>query len=285
MHETGIYLFCFAQPAATVDGLDGVSVEMFESCSAVIAEVLLEDYTADHLAELAWLAPRACRHEAVVEAAMRHSAVLPVRFATVFSSLDSLRRFVAAHQDRIRTFLRETAGREEWGVKALVDSAEIERCAQTATLFDTQSGLASLQPGARYLRQKRIRNSADPPSLSPLENAASAFADDLSRLACALVARRPVSEPGRRVLKNWAFLVPKESADEFRLLANRAASQRAAPGLEFRISGPWPPYSFVPELAPVDLEELAHNGLARCGQVRRASPSVDAAPRGLCADE
>ncbi|MGH9630813.1 MAG: hypothetical protein ACRD7E_21070, partial [Bryobacteraceae bacterium] len=34
----------------------------------------------------------------------------------------------------------------------------------------------------------------------------------------------------------------------------------------------------------VALEELAHNGLARCGQLRRVFLSFDAAPRGLCAD-
>ncbi|MGH9631689.1 MAG: hypothetical protein ACRD7E_25565 [Bryobacteraceae bacterium] len=31
-------------------------------------------------------------------------------------------------------------------------------------------------------------------------------------------------------------------------------------------------------------EELAHNGLARCGQVRRVFLYFDAAPRGLYAD-
>ena len=247
MHGTGIYLFCFAERGASLDGIEA-SVREFEGCTAVIAEVLLEEFTAEHLEDLAWLAPRACRHEAVVEAAMRHGGVLPVRFGTVFSGFHSLGRFVAAHQDRIRTFLRETAGREEWGVKALVDEAELDRVARAAALPAIEDGLRSLSPGTRYLRQKGMRNSPEPAPLPAQESAASTFADSLGRLACALVERRLVSEPGRRVLKNWAFLVPKQRADEFRSLADAAGNQMAAPGLEFRISGPWPPYSFVPEL-------------------------------------
>ena len=39
--------------------------------------------------DLAWVAPRALRHEEVILTVMEQGPVLPVRFGTVFSSLDS----------------------------------------------------------------------------------------------------------------------------------------------------------------------------------------------------
>ena len=45
--------------------------------------------------DLAWVAPRVCRHEAVIEEAMRQSPVLPARFATLFQTIASLAQFLS----------------------------------------------------------------------------------------------------------------------------------------------------------------------------------------------
>ena len=68
-----------------------------------------------NLQDLAWLAPRACRHEAVLEQVMRLGAVLPARFGTLFSSTASLESFMRQHEDAIRRFL-ERGGVLAWGL-------------------------------------------------------------------------------------------------------------------------------------------------------------------------
>ena len=57
-----------------------------------------------NLQDLAWLAPRACRHEAVLEQVMRLGAVLPARFGTLFSSTASLESFMRQHEAAIGRF-------------------------------------------------------------------------------------------------------------------------------------------------------------------------------------
>src|SRR5208282_486821 len=51
-----------------------------------------------NLQDLAWLAPRACRHQAVLEQVMRWGPVLPARFGTLFSSMAKLESFLRKHE-------------------------------------------------------------------------------------------------------------------------------------------------------------------------------------------
>lgn len=211
MSETGVYLFCFAE--------NGGTLRLSPGFMAVTEEVALDEFTPEHLEDPEWVSARACRHEQVIEAAMRHSAVLPARFGTVFSSLERLEEFAAAHAEAIGGFLRRVAGQDEWGLKAFAKAAAAAR----------PEGAAA---GTRYLLERKNRGAR-------LAGTAAA----LEALASAAVERTAI-EPG--VVRSWAFLVPREGVEEFRAQVDRAAAE--APRFNFILSGPWPPYSFVPEL-------------------------------------
>jgi hypothetical protein len=47
---------------------------------------------------------------------------------------------------------------------------------------------------------------------------------------------------------NWAFWTAREDADDFRARVDRANEQNDRQGLLLQLSGPWPPYSFLPSL-------------------------------------
>jgi hypothetical protein len=110
------------------------------------------------LRDLSWLGPRACRHEAVIEEAMRHGPVLPARFATLFASADSLRGFVLRHRSAIAGFFSEIGDQQEWAVKGLLVRARRERYAprqrgRSSTADDRLPGRAG--------RAKRIGGGID----------------------------------------------------------------------------------------------------------------------------
>src|ERR1035441_10314340 len=101
--ETAYYLYCLAprewdiKPSIAGVGEDRpVSFQACEGISAVFSEVELGEFCGDsaeaRLRDLAWLGPRVCRHEAVIDQVLCHGPVLPARFATLFTSVDSLRR-------------------------------------------------------------------------------------------------------------------------------------------------------------------------------------------------
>src|SRR5208337_309796 len=183
--ETGqkaLYLFCFARASrlgelegAGVDGQHPLSVfrttagavrqPPLRAVCAVLSEARLEDFCGEaaelRLRDLAWVGPRALRHEAVVEEVMRHSPVLPVRFGTLFSSQERLAEFVDRHGAAISQFLERVADQEEWSVRGLLDRRQAGRALTSASLAAQEAQLAALLPGKRYFEEKRIRAGAE----------------------------------------------------------------------------------------------------------------------------
>ena len=52
----------------------------------------------------------------------------------------------------------------------------------------------------------------------------------------------------KETVGNWAFLVDRGNAEDFRNRIFRANAENTSNGLFFDLSGPWPPYSFAPTL-------------------------------------
>lgn len=224
------------------------------SIAAVIGLVPLADYCGAeaerNLADVEWLAPRASHHAAVLHEVMREGAVFPAPFGTLYASLDSLTGFMATHEVTIGQFLREVAGKQEWGLKAMarLDGREVLE-AQAASAWPDWSGLT---PGVRYMRLCRDR-----PTLMALARAqvARAVADRVEELAPPAVAMRQLggrrlSDGGDELVASYALLVPDGEAAA---LGERVAQLGAVlepQGAALSLTGPWPAFSFRPDLHP-----------------------------------
>jgi hypothetical protein len=266
-----LYVFCFARSALVgelegtgVDGRHPLSVfRPFLDICAVLSEVAREDFCGpaaeQQMQKLAWVAPRALRHEAVVEQVMRYSPVLPTRFGTLFSSQESLARFLDVHLHTIAQFLARVAYHEEWSIKGLLDRTLVGQGLISARLAAQQERLAALPPGTRYFHEQRIRSAAEKELSSWLGETCRQLASDLLKQAsdfrdCPLGPPQPpeTSPPGRRggaeVVAHWALLLPRGATAALHLLIDRANAKYTTNGLAFEVSGPWPPYRFVPNL-------------------------------------
>ena len=245
--ETGLYLFCFGRSEALAAWrpASGIFTAPAGPVAAVLAEVAVDEFRGEdaerRLQDLAWLAPRACRHEEVVEEAMRFSPVLPARFGTIFSTRARLEQLAERHGAAILEFLERVSGRQEWGLKGLLDAAGFREAVRAET---ARRAGESLAPGARYLKERAFRAGA--------ERAVRASMGAYCRQVL-----EPLPFPWRsrtaavECLASFALLLPQEEVELFRAAVARA--QDAAPrGLLLRASGPWPPYSFAPDLATAE---------------------------------
>ncbi len=261
--RNAVYLFCIARssllPAIEGTGLDGRNLLFLHDCgdiTAVASFVSLEEFCGpaaeSSMQELSWVGPRACRHEEVVEQVMRCSPVLPVRFGTIFSSLENLENRLQEHHDKISVFLHEVAGKEEWAVKGMLERTKARDKIRIALLSGEAIYLATLPPGMRYLHEQRILAGTEKELNGWLQEVCRGILNDLSSSARNFRERRVISRDitgeDRDMLLNWAFLVPRNSAEDFHARICKANSDHALRGLFFELSGPWPPYSFSPSL-------------------------------------
>jgi hypothetical protein len=263
--QRALYLFCFAR-SNLIGELEGIGVDghppvwvfrHFPDLCAIVSEVLPEDFCGSaaelRMQDLAWVGPRALRHEAVVEEVMRHSPVLPARFGTLFSSLERLAGFLDRHRAAISQFLERVDEQEEWSVRGLLDRRQAGHALTSASLAAQEAQLAALPPGTRCFREQRIRQASEKELSLWLNATYRQVLCDLMKPAsdfreCQVVPCERL-ESGIEVVLNWALLLPKGATAAFRSQIDQLNAHHAPKGLVFGLSGPWPPYRFVPPLS------------------------------------
>jgi len=239
-------------------GIGGVDPSFWchAGLAAIVSRVARDEFCGpvaeSNLQDLAWVSPRALRHQAVLERVMAVAPILPARFGTLFSSLDAISQLMQRQRESIADFLSRTACHEEWAVKGLLDRAQ----AEAGLWSQKQAGKERPQisaPGLAYLLEQQARRKAKEELEEVLAVACSTLLDELTTLAseaCSRPVRSPETTGGElQMISNWAFLVPRLAAAPFQEQVEQANVKQSLPGLTFAVSGPWPPYSFCPALS------------------------------------
>lgn len=259
----GIYLFCLTPasplPEIAGTGIDGehpLFVEAIGNVAAVLAEVNLDDFSGPEAKEkmenLAWVAPRALRHEEVVLSAMEQGPVLPVRFGTVFSSIEAAAAPLRLRQDALEKFFQDTAGKQEWTLKGYVDRPQARARMTAARLAAEKEQLAGLSPGKRYFLEQKIKGAVDKDVAIWLKE----MERDILRVAreasvgfseCRLQSR-DITGRDEEMFFHGALLVPDAAMAILERMTDEWNKLHESQGLQIEISGPWPPYHFAPVL-------------------------------------
>jgi hypothetical protein len=257
-----VYLFCFTRLGAPEHvegaGIDDASVVSLWRCGeivAVISGASLEEFCGsgaeERLRDLAWLAPRARRHEAMIEKVMRHSPVFPARFGVLFSSAERLENLMQKHYETISRFLDQVEDQEEWAVKGRMNRAKME-AGMFSRALAAQAPSLPAPPGARYLREQRLRLTVQKDLHSLAKNVCQACASDLCLHASVFRERQvpsaEINDNDGAPVSNWSFLIPCADRAAFLARIKKANVTHRPRGIEFEFSGPWPPYSFTPSL-------------------------------------
>ena len=258
-----IYLFCFVRPgfAATlsVPAVDGRSPVLFwhsTAATAVLSELPLAEFCGPaaeaRMQDLAWVAPRACRHEQVIEALMPYSPVLPLPWGTLFSSLANLQRFAQSNALAISRFLDQVADQEEWAVKGFLAQDKARQSLRRLELVTHEERLAALSPGRRYLELQRLQREVDNTLSGWLQATCRTLLENLRGHSSGFAKRKILdtaeTQDGCAPVLNWAFLLPRNAVESFRQQVELASEHHATEGLMLELSGPWPAYSFAPSL-------------------------------------
>lgn len=282
--DDAVYLFALCRSGVSRDamGMDGLSLgeganastddfgepvllactpEVWAVVSVVPRPTWAGDAAAGNMDSLAWVAPRATRHEEIVEAVMEAGPAYPARFGTLFSSGTRLAAVVQDHRDPVVRYLDRVEGAEEWAIKLLLDREKATReyvkrqrgpegRGREHAVDEPGKTPESPASGTAYLQRKVRERDARADVDAWLDEVGEAVFDtlaSLSRDAAVLAARDRPDEP-REVAAHFAFLVPKATAETFFQAIDMAAKRLTGRGLDIDCTGPWPPYSFRPSL-------------------------------------
>ena len=255
------YLYCLT-PSGGVEAAAGEPLISHSPGPIVELEIaglravvsLVDDLQAwsddKQLASLEWITPRALHHERVIERHARLTPVYPARFGTLFTSKAALEAKVRLHADALRAFLDRVSEQTEWDVKLFFDPREAENRWIEEQVRDAATQLEVLPLGRRYLAEQTLRREARASLASHLAALCAQWACDLSYQPDGLCERPlpSISDDRRRPLSHWALLWPVNQTGELRERLDDTARHCEAAGLELECTGPWPPYSFRPNL-------------------------------------
>lgn len=265
--SNALYLFCLARagliPSLEGRGINGDEVLLkkdFSDVAAIACEVREDEFAGSsaeqRLQNLEWVAPRAVRHEQVIEEVMKFSPVLPAPFGSLFSSSASVERLIESNLGAINRFLDHVSEREEWSVKAYLSRPKALDEIVAAKMKDSSEILSTLTTGMRYFKERQLQAEAEKELGNWIKETCSIVAQEL--ISCSTDSRQrkivPLhkEEGDRQQVVNWAFLVADSLVGDFLNRIESANARFNARGLFFESSGPWPPYSFSP---PLSLEQ------------------------------
>jgi hypothetical protein len=223
---------------------------------AVVRSERLEQYEPEALEarlrdDRSWLEQQLRDHDAVLSAVQAAGPLVPFRFGTIFRSEAELRAMLAASEEQFARRLEDLRGTAEWGVKTWVEGLRLRRWLEEHDEY-ARSLRAELDAteasGRRYLLEKRLhRHVANEAGALALERAHETHAT-LAEHARESSTDRPsgYDDGGEQYpILRAAYLLAEDRREAFEHTLEAARRRDAGLGLDYVLSGPWPPYNFV----------------------------------------
>jgi hypothetical protein len=239
---TALYTFAVVeQPVALPDQGDGpadLRVVSAGGVAAVAEPVDVAEYESprleENLKDEAWLEGAVRHHERVIEELLDRTAVVPMRFGSIFSDEAGLRSMLEENADAFAQLLDTVRGRAEWGVRVLADRAALTSRVAPSTKTATS--------GSDYLRRRKAQLQAS----DQIGDLAAQIADEIHQRLTEVAEQSAVLQPRRadpELVLSAAYLVPR--GGEERLLAAVGELHQAHADVTIDVTGPWPAYSFT----------------------------------------
>jgi hypothetical protein len=253
-----LWAYCVMREADPVpDGLEGITAGPVERVQtrglvALVSRVPAAEFAAEplthNLNDLVWLERVARGHEAVLDAALTQSTIVPLRMCTIFESKDGVREMLERRRAPLSETLDALDGRLEWAVKVLVDRERLMDAARPPS-GDAEHPAPAGAGGAYLQRRRSERGTREAASRLAAETAQQVHAR-LQDWAIDARTRPPQNRElsgheGEMVL-NAAYLVERARTDELRQIIAELEEHHRGLGARIELTGPWPPYNFVP---------------------------------------
>ncbi len=183
-------------------------------------------------------------HERVLEAIMKRFTILPFEFGTVAPTEQDVVKLLSRHRNRIKLTLRRLHGRVEVGVKAFWKSFEMaaqEVVKEHAAIAHYRREIAAKSLEGTYQDRIRIGEMVAAALDEKRKRDAAELMKALKRSA---VNAAPGATIGDTMVLNAAFLIRKVDFPRFEQTL-KTLGKRLDGRLDFKYSGPLPPYSFT----------------------------------------
>jgi len=185
----------------------------------------------------------ALAHEHVIESVMKQYTIIPMSFGTVFRTDDDIREVLKSIYPSLKDVLKQMEGKVEFGLKVTWERDQVidELKHEDEEIHRFHSEITRKHLQSTYLARMQLGRMID---RALQERSAQYVREIYEALRNTSVASRDNKPIGDKMIMNAAFLIEREREEEFDAAVNRVA-RKFGNRLNFKYTGPWPPYNFV----------------------------------------
>src|SRR5579884_2922991 len=147
-----------------VEGIEtgsGVFLIGSAELACVVSNVSAAEYRnqahKDDSARLAWISPRALRHNEILCYLQKYTTIIPFKFGTLCSSVDDVQKILQTFRQIFTNLLQKFRGREEWALNVYLDKSKVTQHLQELhpQLLDFNESAINCSPGEAYFLKKK----------------------------------------------------------------------------------------------------------------------------------
>ncbi|MFF3907183.1 GvpL/GvpF family gas vesicle protein [Streptomyces sp. NPDC001848] len=166
-------------------------------------------------------------------------SILPLGFGYVAENEDAVRAVLESRAEEFARRLDELTGRAEFNVKGVQDEDALLR-----TILEESEQARVLNERTREGGSYEDRLALGQLIAQEVQSRQDAQAEEVLAALRPFALSEKVSPPSRQYFVNASFLVDGERTEEFTRTGQELA-ERLGEGIELRVRGPLPPYSFA----------------------------------------
>lgn len=179
-------------------------------------------------------------HHRVQEQLWAGGPMLPLSFGFVATDEDAVRAVLEERAEAMSQRMDELTGRVEFNVKGVADEDTLLRTVLRDSEQARALNEATREGGGTYEDRIALGELLN----QGVQSQQDALAERVLAELRPLVAAENIAPPSQQYFVNASFLVEEERSKEF-AEAGREMAERLGEGVELRLRGPLPPYSFV----------------------------------------
>jgi hypothetical protein len=214
-----------------------LAVISFNQIMAVVSDIEKADLVANQA--------NAFVFAQVIETLGKQYPLLPMRFGSIMASNDAVTKMLERNYTEIQHNLGKIENKSEFGLKIFCDSekltAELIVKSETATSPTVKPDTDTKNSVFReYVNKKLKEHRLEALMLTYVDSVITLVSEHLAQLNSINKIQKMAT---RSIIIDAVFLVEKERKSE--VIQVVADMQNQYPGLNFILTGPWPPYNFV----------------------------------------
>jgi hypothetical protein len=261
-NNTGIYIYCLTKFEPSLENLlDNEATKSayfyinYNQLFLLVSKVSLSEFQG-HISEekmdMEWLQSKAVAHEKVVEAMMKKTAILPFSFGMVVPDITQAKKFLQDNYAHLLECLNKFGDCSEWNLEGSVKEELLEKEITNAPeILELQEKIKGASTGLAHMLQKRLESLIEKHKAELINRFEEMLIEETGSIP---IAEKPNERktPRRDLVIDMVYLITKARKDGFIEAVTRVNEKNREFGFQLKLSGPWPAYSFIPQITSED---------------------------------